>query len=48
VARIADLQTEDQTLTRRIAQRQEDERQLLATMSVPVGAWKRRRTSNRS
>ena len=36
-ARIADLQTEDQTLTRRIAQRQEDERQLLATMSVLRG-----------
>jgi polysaccharide chain length determinant protein (PEP-CTERM system associated) len=35
--RIADLQAEDQTLTRRVAQRQEDERQLLATMSMLRG-----------
>jgi len=33
-ARIADLQAEDQAITRRIAQKQDDERRLLATMST--------------
>jgi len=33
-SRIADLQNEDQVTARRIAQKQEDERQLLATMST--------------